>query len=72
VLVVDPPKPVLVEQSDGVWQGWLSAWRRTDSGWRAFVTYRRGPGMTHVHWVAAGDVALARGADAVHDFVPGC
>jgi hypothetical protein len=63
VLVVDPPKPVTVEQSDGVWPGWLLAWRRTDTGWRGYVRYRRGPGMNHVHWVGAEDVALARGPD---------
>ena len=32
VLGVDQPKPVMVEQTDGVWPGWLSAWRRSDAG----------------------------------------
>ena len=59
MITVDPPKPVMVEQSDGVWPGWLSAWRRTDTGWRAFVQYRRGPGMTHVHWVEAHELSKA-------------
>jgi len=59
MLPVDPPRPVTVQQPDGTWPGWLSAWRRTDTGWRAHVAYRRGPGMTHVQWVDAGDVALA-------------
>ena len=54
-----PPAAVTVRRSDGVWPGWLSAWRRTETGWRAYVTYRRGPGITHVHWVDANAVAPA-------------
>jgi hypothetical protein len=57
VLTVDPPKPVTVEQPDGTWPGWLSAWRRTDTGWRAYVAYLRGTGLNHVHWVEAGIAA---------------
>ena len=64
MLVVDPPKPVTVEQSDGVWPGWVSAWRRTDTGWRAYVQYQHGPNTSYVHWVMAADVALAQGSDA--------
>jgi len=56
VLTVDPPKPVTVEQPDGTWPGWLSAWRRTDTGWRAYVAYLRGTGLNHVHWVEADRV----------------
>jgi len=55
MLTVDPWKPVTVEQ-DGRWPGWLRAWRRSADGGRAFVQYRRGPGLTYLHWVDASRV----------------
>jgi hypothetical protein len=37
--LVNPPKVVTVHR-DGRWHdGQLSAWRRDDNGWRAFVCY---------------------------------
>jgi hypothetical protein len=65
---VDPPTAVTVRRSDGVWPGWLSAWRHAETGWRAYVTYRRGPGVTHVHWVDANAVAPV--SEAHHDTQP--
>jgi hypothetical protein len=60
MLAVDPWKPVMVDQSDGSWQGWLLAWRRDEVGaWLAYVRYRREPGMQHQHWISAGDVRPA-------------
>jgi hypothetical protein len=56
VLTVDPWQAVTVTQADGMWPGWLLGWRRDATGWRAFVRYRRGPGLNHEHWVGAGEV----------------
>lgn len=39
---------VEVLHADGGWYpGWLHAWLRTDSGWRATVTYHIGAGLQH-------------------------
>ena len=59
MLAVDPPKAISVTLFDGTWPGWLSAWRHTDTGWRAFVQYRRGPGVTHMHRVEAATLTPA-------------
>ena len=47
---VGPPRPVEVLH-EGAWiAGWLLAYRRDSTGWRAYVRYSTAPGMTYVQW----------------------
>lgn len=51
----DPPRPVLVQHSDGAWYtGFCEGWVQSEAGlWRASVTFTTGVGETRVKVVAA-------------------
>ena len=49
---INPPTCVDVER-DGTWhRGYLSAWQRNETGWRAYVNYGP-PGGKWLEWVPA-------------------
>ncbi|HEY5186976.1 MAG TPA: hypothetical protein VIM19_19225 [Actinomycetes bacterium] len=53
------PKPVVVAQPDGEFEGSLLAWQRPAhrcDPWRALLQYHRGIGLQHYPWVSEGEV----------------
>lgn len=58
-LILDQPKPVVVTQADGEFEGSLLAWQRPahrGDPWQSLVQYHRGVGLQHYHWVTQGEV----------------
>lgn len=49
----EPAVPVTVSAKDGLWPGFVEAWR----GQRVHVSWTTGPGSNHRGWVDAVDVA---------------
>lgn len=57
--LLDAPRPVEVLH-DGRWLvGWLLAYRRDADGWRAYVRYAAGVGMTFLQWRGEAEVRRA-------------
>ena len=62
-VILDQRRPVQVLH-DGRWlDGWLEAYRREASGWRACVRYSAGVGQTYYQWrhesqLRAGETAI--------------
>lgn len=53
---VYPPLPVEILRHD-IWiPGQLEAWQKAEGGWRAFIRWSAGVGLTHIQWFWADEV----------------